>query len=265
MERGQNSLNMQLTIRISAHAMAFAQTEADGSISYEPYHTKSGVSVAANLRQAFNESRLLAAGHRSARVLVDTPVLIIPAEEFAPGRTEELYAYTFGLDKSSGVTTVEMEVENAVAAFAVNRDLRLVLDDNFKSVAVLPLMLPVWSVLHRDSYNSKARRMYAYLHDRLMEVAVFRQNHFVYSNRFEAAQAADATYFLLNVWQQLGMKAGTDELAIIGHCHEDGKLVPMASEYLSNVRELKAEDLFPPHFASMAAALPFDLPALFYK
>jgi len=72
---------MQLTIRISEHAMSFSKREADGTIRHEPYHMKSGVSTAANLRQAFNDSHMLAEQHRSARVLIDTPVLVIPADE----------------------------------------------------------------------------------------------------------------------------------------------------------------------------------------
>ena len=51
---------MRLTIRISTNALSFSAQQADGTIAYEPYHVKSGVSIAANLRQAFSESGLLA-------------------------------------------------------------------------------------------------------------------------------------------------------------------------------------------------------------
>ena len=245
----------------------FAQTEADGKISAEPFNAKTGVSVAANMRQAFAESRMLAEGHRCARVLVDSPVLLVPSEEYDGdgGKVAQLYSYTFGLDRSCEVRVVEMDEENVVAAFSVNRDLMLVLNDNFREVGFLPLVQPVWKALHRDSYNTASRRMYAWLHGRQMELVAFRQNRMAFSNRFDAAHAADAAYFLLNVWKQLGMKNGDDELCVIGDCPEKDKFLPMVREYVAHVSRTGASDLFGDDWAARTAELPLDLQALFMQ
>ena len=82
---------MRLTIRISTNALSFSAQQADGTIAYEPYHVKSGVSIAANLRQAFSESELLASGYKSVLVLMDAPVLLIPIEEYRQETVEVLY------------------------------------------------------------------------------------------------------------------------------------------------------------------------------
>ena len=39
-------------------------------------------SIAANLRQAFGESELLQRGYQKVRVYIDTPILLVPIEEF---------------------------------------------------------------------------------------------------------------------------------------------------------------------------------------
>ena len=139
---------MRLTIRISTNALSFSAQQADGTIAYEPYHVKSGVSIAANLRQAFSESGLLAAGYKSVLVLMDAPVLLIPIEEYQQETVEVLYTTAYKADHSSTVLHSVLPDVNAVAAFSMNKDLRLVLDDNFNDVAIIPLMQPVWKWLY---------------------------------------------------------------------------------------------------------------------
>ena len=74
----------RVTLRLTDTTLAFAVADetAAGGLDYEPYVMKSGMSPAANLREAFIESRILGAGFLHAQVLVDSPVLLVPLEEF---------------------------------------------------------------------------------------------------------------------------------------------------------------------------------------
>ena len=74
----------RLTIRIGKHSLSFSalNTDNSNSITYEPYTVRSGISTAANLREAFREIDLLRNGWQRAMVLIDSPVLMIPIEEF---------------------------------------------------------------------------------------------------------------------------------------------------------------------------------------
>ena len=74
----------QLTIRVGNNTLSFTITDkanAEQPIQYEPYVVKSGISMAANLREAFKtfstEFNL-----PKARVLINTPVLMVPVEQF---------------------------------------------------------------------------------------------------------------------------------------------------------------------------------------
>ena len=147
-----------------------------------------------------------------------------------------------------------------VVVFAVNRYLKLVLGDSFKMVTFLPLMLPVWQHLHADSYKSAKRKMYAYLHGKTMELVSFRQHHIVFCNRFDASMAADAVYYTLNAWQQLGMKPSDDLLDIIGTTATTDKYVQMAGEFVSNVAKREPSSLLA---EENTQELPFDLLALY--
>lgn len=55
---GNKTLQARLTIRVSKNTLSFSvvDREAEHQVIYEPYTVKSGISMAANLRQAFKES-----------------------------------------------------------------------------------------------------------------------------------------------------------------------------------------------------------------
>ena len=74
-------LQTRLTIRAGKNSLSFSVAEGERQVTYEPYAMKSGVSMAANLRQAFKESELLLRGYRKARLFIDTPVLLVPVDE----------------------------------------------------------------------------------------------------------------------------------------------------------------------------------------
>ena len=82
----------RLTIRVGRHTLSFsalAAGQAD-NITYEPYTVRSGISMAANLREAFKEIDLLRNGWQRAMVMVDSPVLLIPFDEFNDGLKDTL-------------------------------------------------------------------------------------------------------------------------------------------------------------------------------
>ena len=76
----------RLTIRVGRKSLSFAVADAaaENQILFEPYTVKSGISMAANLREAFRSADLLSEGYDRVMVMVDTPALLIPVERFAP-------------------------------------------------------------------------------------------------------------------------------------------------------------------------------------
>ena len=79
-----NYLSQRITLRISYNSLTLAVPNGDSEsqIDFEPYIVKSGISMAANLRGAFKEAELLTRGYSHATVLIDSPVILVPVEEF---------------------------------------------------------------------------------------------------------------------------------------------------------------------------------------
>ena len=74
----------QLTIRVGNNTLSFMITDKanpEQPVQFEPYVVKSGISMAANLREAFRTfAREI--DFPSARVMINTPALMVPIEQF---------------------------------------------------------------------------------------------------------------------------------------------------------------------------------------
>lgn len=216
----------RLVIRAGNHTLSFLKPTGEGNAEYYPYTTKSGMSVAANLRTAFREEKYLEGEDRRVLLSVNTPVVLAPIDEYMDRENfdaKQLYNYSItGHDNDEVIVTVLPDL-NTVALFSVNRDLKLVVDDRFADVRIQNIMQPVWAHLYRRSMLVGQRhKLYCYFHDDRVDIFSFMQRRFKYSNSFRVVHAHDALYFILYVWKQMGLDNEADELHITGKIvHEE--------------------------------------------
>ena len=242
-------------------------TQPESPVTYEPYVVKSGISMAANLREALKSAGLKQMGIIKALVLVDAPILLTPVELFEEQKMAEMYNHSFPRKEQEQVLYNVLPDLNAVAVFSVNKDLKLVLDDNFADVRTTAAMSPVWRHLHRRSFTSTRNKLYGYLHDQKIDVFSFHQNRFKFYNQFETTRSADALYFLLYVWKQLMLSQERDELHLVGDGLTDGQdeLANKLRRYLQNVFVINPSAEFNRAPATKVKGMPFDLVTLFTK
>jgi hypothetical protein len=223
-EKMETTLSNRLHIRVSQQTMAFAAKDSTtGQVIYEPYIVRSGVSMAANLREAFRNSNLLNSGYRRAQLIVDTPTVLVPLQEFEQEQAADLYHHAISQQEGCEIVNEVLPSLNAVLLFAVNRDLRMVVNDHFDDVRLTHVMPVVWSHMQNRSYSTVGgrsenaiamgrRKVYVYFHDKKAEVFSFDKNRFRFANTFEGTRSRDVVYFVLHVWKQLGCQPDTDEL-----------------------------------------------------
>lgn len=274
--RGEVNSRRRLTIRVGRATLSFSyQAGQNPDIAYEPYVVRSGVSMAANLREAFKTSDLLLAVSSEqgsqpwtplrTHVTLDTDTMMVPIEQFDESDMETMYASTFPGSSHDALCYDVLPDLNAVAVFSVNRDLRLVLGDHFPDVRLMPIMGPVWRHLHQRSFTGRRQKLYAYFHERRMEVFAFRQNRFKFCNTFEAVRTNDALYFLLYVWKQLQLQPEQDEVHLVGDMPDKQLLVSSLHRYLQNVYVINAAADFNNHPVTEIKDMPYDLMTLYAK
>ena len=274
-ERASTNVNVQanilkkprLTIRIGQHTLTFSaidKTKAN-SIVYEPYTVRSGISMAANLREALREIDLLRNGWQRAMVLIDSPVLMIPIEEYNDGLKDTLYNHAITGRESETVMSTVLPQLNAVAVYSINKDLKLVIDDHFSDVRFTHVCAPVWNHLFRRSFTGVRQKLYAYFHDKKMDVFSFQQNRFRFVNGFNTNLAPDAVYFLLNIWKQLAFDNRRDELHLVGELPDKDSLIQELHSFVQHVYVInpKAEVNRAP--ITDIKGLPYDLITYYMK
>lgn len=268
-ETGNNTIlrKPRLTIRIGVNTLSFSALDSEnaGKIVFEPYTVRSGISMAANLREAFKKIDLLNNGWQRAMVLLDTPVLMIPSEQFGDDDPALLYHHTISGHEQDVILSTVLPSLNAVAVYPVNKDLKLVIDDHFSDVRFSHVCVPVWNHLYRRSFTGVRMKLYAYFHDKKLNVFSFRQNRFRFVNSFETALAPDAIYFILNVWKQLAFDNKRDELHLVGSLPDKEELVTELRSFIRNVYVINPKAEYNRAPITEIPYLPYDLITYFAK
>ena len=257
----------RLTIRIGRHTLSFSAVDANNAngIVFEPYTVRSGISMAANLREAFKEIDLAANGWSRAMVLIDSPVLMMPVDEFRDNLKETLYRHAIMGHDGETVMSVVLPSLNAVAVYSINKDLKLVLDDHFSDVRFTHVCAPVWEHLYRRSFTGVRQKLYAYFHDKRLDVFSFQQNRFRFTNSFDTNLVPDAVYFMLNVWKQLAFDNRRDELHLVGELPERDALTQELRSFIQNVYVINPRAEFNRAPITGINNLPYDLMTYFMK
>ncbi|MCD8297840.1 MAG: DUF3822 family protein [Prevotella sp.] len=268
-ETGSNKIlnKPRLTIRIGRYSLSFSaiEMENDKGIVFEPYTVKSGMSMAANLREALKEIDLLNNGWQRAEVLIDSPVLMIPVYLFDEKDKESLFHHAItGHDKESVLYNVLPSL-NAVVVYSINKDLKLVIDDHFYDVRYTHVCVSVWNHLYRRSFTGVRMKLYAYFHDKKLDVFSFRQNRFRFTNSFDTNLAPDAVYFILNIWKQLAFNNKRDELHLAGEIPDRETLEIELRSFIHNVYVVNPQADFGNSPISEIKNMPYDLMAHFMK
>ena len=140
-------------IRIGRNTLSFTTLDATSSeqpIVYRPYVVKGGISMSANLREAFKTGNCIDADTTKVQVMVETPSLLVPIEQFDEADMETIFSYSYPAGQEKRVIYYDVLPDlKAVCLFAINKNLDTVIRDRFENgVTFVHAMTPVWRQLH---------------------------------------------------------------------------------------------------------------------
>jgi hypothetical protein len=141
----------------------------------------------------------------------------------------------------------------------------MVVDDHFEDIRFMTVSQPVWSHLHRRSFTGARRKLYGFFHDKSMEVFAFQQNRFRFCNRYSVTTAPDAVFFLLAVWQQLGMDTQKDELHVVGTLPDKDAFLTEIRKFLQNAYVINPVADYNRAPVTAIKDIPYDLCALMMR
>lgn len=250
----------RLTIRVGENSLGFAyKNSEDNGFVFLPYKIKNGISMAANLREALKDEEMNIGKWRKTMVLIDSPVIFIPIDEYTDQSKELLYNYSITGQENNAVLATILPSVSSVALYSLNKDLRLVLTDNFKDIKINPVCASTWQYLQRRSLAGTNEKLYAYFHDGKIDICSFRRNRFRFANSFKTNRTGDAAYFILSAWKQLAMDADKDDIYLLGDFNDFDSLVGELAKFVRNIYRIKASADFNRHPLTMIQGVNFDL------
>ena len=214
----------KIIINILNDKFKFSITETDGTQAEHEYAIDKKMSVAANLREVFREQSYMKAAKTTpegipcihAVLKVSTPVVLIPIEEeYDP---EASYNTSITGYKYDEKCVKEIPLLDAIAIFPLNRDLKMVVEDNCSEIEVSNNIIQVWQTLYKNYFKGTQNR-----------------NLFIYFYNGVMTNNDDMLYYILYVWKQLGMNKETDILSLCGEIPEG--IHEKLSKFIEEVRE----------------------------
>ena len=251
-------------IRIGRNTLSFTALDVANTvhpIDYRPYVVRGGISMSANLREAFKTGDYVDEDTAKVFIMVDTPSLLVPIEQFDENDMEALFSYSYppGQEKRVILYNVLPDLK-AVCVFAINKNLDTVIKDRFESgYNFVHALTPVWRQLHQRSFTGHRNKLYGYFNSKKLHIFSFQQNRFKFCNTFDAAHAHDALYYLMYVWKQLRLEPEHDELHILGNIPEEEWLQQELKRFLHNAYLINATAEFPDSPATSIKGMPYDL------
>ncbi|MBO4659712.1 MAG: DUF3822 family protein [Prevotella sp.] len=235
----------RLIIRIGQSTIALLTINEQHAVNYEETEMKGGISVAANVREWLKAHSQLTDSHDQTDILLHTPTLLEPYDEFDAADADMLYKYTFTGHDRDVVNHHELSGLHAVAVFGIDKDLHMVMADHFATCRWFPVCLPVWQHEGNNKDNRSRKRLHVYLHDGHADVFSFNGRLFMFSNSFVATHAKDVLYYVLNAFTQQGMKASRDEVVVLGSMANKQWLVQQLETYVGKVSVAEVPALLP--------------------
>jgi len=254
----------RLVIRISRNSLSFSTTDG-AQVVFEQYAVNSSISMAANLREALRTVPLLSERYGRVLVMVDSPVLQVPLDEFVEEKAEAYYHYSFTNQQQRKVLCTMLPELKCVAVFSLHKDLFTVISDEWEKVRFIPAVAPVWNHLNQRSYTGSHSKVYCYFHESQLEVFSFAQNRFKFCNSYMVNTREDAMYYILAAWKQLGFAPEHDELFLVGDIQERDQMKEELEKYIKRVFMINPVGEFNRVRVAQIPGIPYDLVTLFVK
>jgi hypothetical protein len=209
----------KLSIRIDADGFSFALFNRQGeNITCVDAPVNEALSLTANLVQAFRQTEWLSNRFEEVNVLiVDRRFTLLPLEFFEDEQVQQLFYYNFSRQDNEQVCYNILKNNNAVVLFGIDQTLYDLFREHHPGCRFYAQASALIEAFTARSRTNAARRLYACLHSRAIDLYAFRSGMLLLANSFECRLAADRLYYILSVWQQLGFDPQNDELYLCGN------------------------------------------------
>lgn len=242
---GNNHIHYILSIRITAGGFSFFVTEGfSGDLIYRDNTTcRSHAELLFMISEKLQGEKIQSREYDSIRVVLDAESTTLPASEYNEGNSKDVYRLIYSQARldDKRMCHVELPEINAVELFPVNEQLH----DAITTIYPDALFTSTFAnVMERITHFSMLRDpeeqpLYAHINDDELFLYSIYKGKLIYANHFHLDDADNAPFFLLSVWQQLGLDAQKNSCFISGKEAVATTLKNQTTPFLENVEIIK--------------------------
>ncbi|MDD4848735.1 MAG: DUF3822 family protein [Bacteroidales bacterium] len=144
--------------------------------------------------------------------------------------------------------SVKYEINNVINAVCVYSVYESVIDffkNTFSSIEIHSLQNTLSSQFQKvDKKNFEEIALYCYVEASQFFVNVFNEKKLIYSNQFRYQTSRDFVFYILSIYENLGLQPDTVPLIFSGDIFNDAEIWQLLWKYLRHIRYLKGNDSF---------------------
>ncbi|NDV81800.1 DUF3822 family protein [Bacteroides sp. 51] len=230
-----------LSIRLSTDGFSFSiyNPIRDCFVLTRQRDIEAGLSITANIKQAFKELDFLSYTYKQVNVsLVSKRFTLIPLELFAEDQVNTYFYYNFSLKENEVILHDILSKNGTVILYALDRSLYDFLQERYTQIQYYSSITSLAEHFAVKSRLGSDKKMYVYLRKEYMEVYVYERGHLMLLNAYDCKNDSDRAYYLLYAWKQFAMNQLVDELYIMGDGENAGKLIEEMRRFVQHISTL---------------------------
>lgn len=246
---GNNHINYNLSIRITADGFSFFVTEVvSGDLMHrEDFPKREEETLASTLSRMLLRPSIQRNVYNKVRVVIDSDSTCIPLDEFRREGLKDYYKLVFDnvdLEANNVCYTLLPQID-VVEAFSVPKDVCETVSAVYPDVVYTNSYA---TVMGRTAQFCKSRNLsscplFAYVQRAQLFLFSIFQDKLVFANSFTIEHEQNALYFLLSVWKELELDVHENPCFISGDPEPSKQLAEQARSYLLNVEQMDTIDL----------------------
>ena len=252
-----------LTMRIRPGGFMFSLTEPEAGKNYCLRATsfdQGTESLLGNIKKIIFDLNFLTLQYARTNVVFVSPdYTIVPSDLYEVKQKAALYNFTT-LSDEAFVLTDESARYGLQTLYEVNEEVYEFLARSLFSPRFFHHTTPLIHLFEGKSRTTSLHaKMYVNIHDNVFDLLCFSGNKFLQGQTYEDLTVTEKSYYILKMWEALGLDQLTDQLLIAGNIEEE--VITVLREYIKNIERLAApSEIYLWHKDAQKA--PFDLISL---
>ncbi len=187
---------------------------------------------AAAIEQILAGDEHLQGGFQKVNALIDTPrSTLIPAGYFQIEHLKKYLTFNHDLDELDEIHYNYLSEIQAYQVFALPNPLSNALRNHFNQIDYYHQGLPFMRY-HLDNATGSKKWVGASIFEGFMDVGVFSKQQLHFYNTFRWTTPEDMLYFLLYIYKQFSLDAGSNELHLSGQAQDNTPVKKLIDQYI---------------------------------